>query len=422
MRRLIIFSITLFIAIISAFAKDPTLTDYTFDDCRGSSKPYPIPIKMSEYPDSLHPVSLNHVGRHGSRFPTSAARALTMQRALRHADSISTITPLGRELLDITDFIIEHCNGRWGALDSLGMAEQRGLASRMFASYPELFNEAAINAVSSYSPRCVMSMYEFTHQLTRLNNRINVTASSGRNYSPLVRPFDLDADYRAFLDLRPWSDAYDQFVKSTVPVEPIGRVLGEDYPLDIVDKQHLAIVEYELLASLGAMSYDIELDKFFKGDELNRLWASQNLLQYLRRSSSTLSTAPADIASRLLVDIIEKIDCAVAGDNVSTVELRFGHAETIIPLLALMRIEDAYYMTNYFDTVALHWRNFDIVPMGANVQIVLFKAQRSGIYYVRLDLNEITVPLLPGQNDHYVPWSEARDFLVKCLPLHIQPE
>ena len=91
-----------------------------------------------------------------------------------------------------------------------------------------------------------------------------------------------------------------------------------------------------------------------------------------------------------------------------------------MPLLSLMRLRGCYYMTNYFDTVALHWKNFDIVPMGANLQMVLFKTDK-GDYCVRFDLNERPVPLLPNSDEIYTPWQQAREYLVHCLPLHLQP-
>ena len=76
-------------------------------------------------------------------------------------------------------------------------------------------------------------------------------------------------------------------------------------------------------------------------------------------------------------------------------------------------------MTNYFDTVAMHWRDFDIVPMAANLQIILYKSKR-GNFYVRFDLNEHPIPLMPNSDEIYLPWATARQYLNRCLPLHLQ--
>ncbi|MDY3858321.1 MAG: hypothetical protein SO006_05615, partial [Muribaculaceae bacterium] len=68
MRRLtLIFSIILAIGVLSAGAQDPTATNYSPAQCVGSHRPYPAPTELTAYPDTLTPVFINHVGRHGAR-------------------------------------------------------------------------------------------------------------------------------------------------------------------------------------------------------------------------------------------------------------------------------------------------------------------------------------------------------------------
>ena len=77
-------------------------------------------------------------------------------------------------------------------------------------------------------------------------------------------------------------------------------------------------------------------------------------------------------------------------------------------------------MTNYFDTVALHWKNFHVVPMASNLQFILFKTKKGGRYYLRVDLNEVPLTLIPGNESIYIPWSLARDYMMRCVPLYAQ--
>ena len=46
-------------------------TDYTFRECLGSSMPYPDVSSTTQTPDSLQPIMINHVGRHGARYMSS---------------------------------------------------------------------------------------------------------------------------------------------------------------------------------------------------------------------------------------------------------------------------------------------------------------------------------------------------------------
>ncbi len=420
MRRILFSIIGLFIATTLINAADPTATTYNNDECQGSLRPYPIPEQAYDYPDTLTPVFINHVGRHGSRFPASATNCLTLQRALIHADSIGSITPLGKQLLALTEFAIAQSNGRWGALDSLGLAEQRGIAARMFSNYPMLLNSGEVKAISSYSPRCLMSMYSFTHQLSRMNNKLEITASSGRSNSCLVRPFDVDQEYIDFRKNKEAMKPYEEYMQQTIPDAPLKRVLGNTYPYESIDVQSLALVEYYVIAGMSAMQVQCNASDYFTTDEYNRLWSCFNLRQYLQRTSTTVSTIPADIASPLLLDIISATDDIISGKSTLKASLRFGHAETLMPLLSLMRLDGCYYKTNYFDTVAKNWRDFEVVPMSANLQIILFKSAK-GDYYIRVDHNETPVALIPNSAEIYIPWEKARDYLMRCIPIYYQP-
>lgn len=411
----------LFSSAILTHAADPTETSYSMEECQGSAIPYPVcSVKDLVYPDSLKPVYLNHVGRHGARYLSSSKYTTTLSRTLHRADSMRTITPAGKELLKLCEFVVSRTAGRWGALDSLGMAEQRSIASRAFAAYPALFKDRKINAISSYVPRCVMSMYEFTHQLTRLDNHVEIYTSSGRQNSALMRPWDNDQDYKDFIASDDWHKVYDEYVDNQAPLSVAPRILGKNYPLTDGEARDFGMSVYKVVAGCAAMGIGVDLSQFLTEREINALWGIENLHHYLTHSASTLSTAPAAMAAPLLVDLIKTCQDAISGANPYSVMLRFGHAETLMPLFSLMHLPGCYYMTNYFDTVGLHWRDFYVVPMAANLQMILFRAD-SGRYYLRVDLNETPVPLIPGRSMIYVPWNTAQDYLVRCLPLHMQP-
>ena len=402
----------------AARGADPMATDYPIEDCLGSAKPYPAPEARVATPDSLTPVFINHVGRHGARFLSSPKTSMTLYRKLHAADSAQLLTPLGKQLMKLTDYVIDASRNRWGALDSLGMAEQRGIASRMWRAYPRLFDGQNVNAISSYSPRCVMSMYEFTHQLDRLNNTVELNTASGHRYSRLMRPFDLDQEYIDWVKTDAWKAPYDMLFQTTIPAAPARRLVKGQ--LSNEEAMDLSWDAYRVLMGLPAMGLEMTIQQYFTKEELNALWGCENLRHYLVRTASTLSAEPALIASALLANLIETTDIAARGENTAAVQLRFGHAETLMPLLSLMRLPGCYYMTNYFDTVALHWKDFHVVPMAANLQIILF-ITADGHPYVRVDLNEHPINLIPNSDRIYIPWKEAREYLLRCLPLHLQP-
>lgn len=381
--------------------------------------PYPVTGATTQrtLPDSLTPVFINHVGRHGARFLSSSKAVTELDSRLNEADKAGTITPLGRKLRELCRTITRATAGRWGALDSLGMAEQRGIASRLHSFTPALFHSTRVHAISSYVPRCVASMDEFTHQLTRLDNNIEIYTSSGRQNSPLMRPWTNDSIYKAFIasaELKNTEREYDASQSYSSLAE---RVMGKNYPFaDEGEKKQLSRTVFKVITGCAAIGLECDLGDYLSIAEANALWSIENLSHYLTHSASTLSPAPMELAIALLSELITTLQSAAEGTNEYTVMLRFGHAETLMPLLALMRLQGCYYMTNYFDTVGLHWCDFHIVPMASNLQMFLLRAT-SGNLYLRVDLNETPVPLIPGRSEIYTPLPRALDYLSRCLPL-----
>ena len=163
------------------------------------------------------------------------------------------------------------------------------------------------------------------------------------------------------------------------------------------------------------MGLTSDASRYFTIEEYRNLWSIFNFRQYLLYSASTLSSRPAEIAAPLLQDIVMTADSVLTGKLHIAAKFRFGHAETLMPLLALMQLPGCHYLTNYFDTVADEWKDFASFPMAANLQLVYFKAP-SGRIYVRGDLNERPVNLIPGK-PIYVEWNDLRSYWLGLLPL-----
>lgn len=403
-------------------ASDPTDTKFSFAQCEGSAMPYPAPAEPVLLPDSLTAVFINHVGRHGARFPSSPKNCTDLLALLDEASQAAGLSSKGKELMQLAKFVNETSRNRWGALDSLGMAEQRGIASRMFRTYGRLFDGAKVSAISSYSPRCVMSMYEFTHQLDRLNNHQELYTSAGRQNSPLMRFFDLDGEFEEFIKSGPWKEPWDMQYQTAMPSTPARKLFSGEYAKALTGEkaQEITYLMFRLLQGLSAMGLPSRLSEYFTLEEANAAWSCTNLRHYLQRTATTISSLPAEIAAPLLVELLTTADAAAEGKSPYTVMLRFGHAETLMPLLSLMRLQGCYYLTNYFDTAALHWQDFNVVPMGANLQMVMART-KSGKIYVRFDLNERPIPLMPNSDEVIIPWERAREYLLRCIPLHLRP-
>lgn len=406
MRHTFISIILIGVSVVNAAAQ----TDYSFEDCLGSARPYPDPTEKIVAPDSLRYVMVNHVGRHGARYPSSGKNAMLVRDLLSKAVTARTITQRGRKLLALTNKVIDLSTGRWGALDTLGKAEQRWLAARMGAAFPKLFEHGRVNAISSYVPRCIMSMYEFTHQLTRQNNRVEIYTSSGRQNNSLMRFFEDNEPYKKLVGSAEIQNVLSQFADSVIPAGMLARYTGRGFDTEGVDQTEALMAIYSVLAGTAAMELNCNIPDYMSREDFNALWSVFNFRQYLTHSASAISDLPAEISKPLLLDLIATTDSFIGGADIAPVQLRFGHAETLMPLLALIQIPDCRFTGSDFNQVADNWKDFNIVPMAANLRLVLFKS-RSGNYYVRADLNERPVPLHFGA-ELYLPWEEAKSYLL----------
>ena len=409
MKRIFVWALLTVVAVASAQAFD-------YKSGRASLSPYPKRNATVQYPDSLTPVFINHVGRHGSRYPASSHFTMLIHRALERAEREKTITPLGRQFKADVERVISATANRWGELDSIGEREHRGIAERMYTNFPQLFVDSHVLAISSSSPRCVHSMYAATGALARRAKGISLTTSSGPEFSPLMRNFDLDSLYKQYRTDTVYTSTYNRFAAANITIDPLLRILGERFPLDYDKVYDLALAEYYVVAGMDCMGLKIDASKYFTVEEYRRMWSVFNFRQYLLYSASTLSQRPARLAAPLLEDIIKSADDVLQGKTVASAKLRFGHAETLMPLLALMQVPRCYYLTNYYDTVADNWRDYESFPMAANLQLVYFTAP-SGTVYVRAYLNEKPIKLLRGSKSDFVSWKQLRLHLYELLPL-----
>lgn len=407
------------VSITQVDARTPaTVSNHTWQECTGSALPYPAPEVTPSYPDSLQPVMINHVGRHGARFAASPKSISVIARALDTADSLGTITPAGRQLREIAAQVVHHTDGRWGQLDSLGRAEQREIASRMYRLFPQPFKAGNVTAIASYVPRCRASMYAFVHELALLSPRLDISADAGPEFTPLMRFFKTDTAYLAFRESHELKHTFKKYAESALTIAPLERVLGAGFPFpaDKSELMDLAIAEYQLLAGLSAISLPSpDISQYFTPEEFNRIWSIFNMRQYLRYSRSILGDTPAQAASALLADIISTTDSYVYHGAGAPVQLRFGHAETLMPFLSLLEIAPAHLISNNLDEVATRWLDFRLVPMAANVRFIVFRAP-SGRHYLRFDLNERPLPLIPGNTAIYLPLTKALTHLQSLLP------
>lgn len=377
----------------------------------GTMMPVAMPDPLPALPDSLSPLFVNHIGRHGARFLSSEKKVGGLLADLEAAQASGTLTATGADMASLLASVKERTAGRWGALSPLGEREEAGIARGLDAMLPGFFSDGGIVAMATYVPRAVASMYSFCHSLGSFNPGLQMTATSGAEYDSLLRFFDTDRRYAAYLKHGDWKRAYDGYVAANVPTAPARRLVGDG--LAETRLRVMTMDMYAVLQSLPAAGMETETGRFMTPEEFRACWLADNLKHALQRTDTRFSCLPGKAAATLLSELVGSSD-ALAGspDARGTIRglFRFAHAETLMPLFSLMRLPGCTAPEEATpQTMADYWNDASVSPLGANLMLI-FCAGPSGRIYVRTLLNGRAVAPLPGDPSTMVPWTRLRGF------------
>lgn len=382
MKRIGIIVMTVLTAMVTASSAQ--ICEYA-----GTSLPYPCLGDHEAYqvPDSLEVVYIDHVGRHGARFLSKASYTRDM---LKFLDDAGPLTAAGVRLRALCHRLDSVTAGRYGALDSIGMVEQTGIGDRMSRRGAEALRQLdSVTAIASYVPRCVMSMDICSHAVIWNHPKTEMGQGSGPRYNTLVRFFDTDSAYLAYDRSNEWKRVWEEYDAKVSPVDAVRRLIPNCNAVSDKKLRKMARVMYKIVAGANAVFGSVDWQAFYTPDEYRRAWQSENLRHYLTYSANGLSLTPSRMSRSLVADIAASLEHASRpGYDGPAMTLRFGHAETLMPLLSQLAVPGCRYVTTDWSGVAGHWRDYEVVPMAANLQLLLLRSKGTDRLYVQTLHNE----------------------------------
>ncbi len=371
------------------------------------------PSDPTKAPKGYKPFYISHYGRHGSRYHSSSGMFADAARVLASAEKAGLLTEEGKMLKRQMDTIWNEHLGMFGMLTERGAKEHQEIAARMFGNYPAVFKSKArtdVECVSSYWPRCLISMANFTSKLKEENGKLEFRYLTGPKYIDYIS-MDLDMSevlpesntlHRHLLDSLLCKDRlFEAIFNNPAKAED----LIED-PLKFLNNVYLA----------GAISpnTDAHPDIFshFTVEELTALWiAGNDKLYHNYGISSEAGEYVSSIAKPLIEDIIEKADAAMADGSSRAADLRFGHDVGLLPLLGTIGVSTMEERWKSADAHN-HWLDFVGMSMGTNFQMVFFK-NRKGEVLVKMLVNEreTFIPAVKAFEGPYYRWTDLREYL-----------
>lgn len=376
-------------------------------------------VKQTMPPKNYEPFYISHFGRHGSRYLISDEDYTRVFDLLHKAYDANALTKKGITLMNRLDTLMIETRGRGGDLSPLGVRQHRGIAERMFRTYPEIFKDnTKIEARSTLVVRCVLSMAAFTERLKELNPKLDVTRESSQRYMSYLNHSTAESDeYRT--NGKYGKELYRRFKDShTSPERIVNAVFSDNNFVNRwVNPDDFMWSIYWLASDAQNVETPISFYDMFTPDELFDLWQTFNYDFYVNCSNYKDNQGIRVANSKpQLRNIIETADSVIA-EGKHSATLRFGHDGNIVPLAAIMRLDGCYNSINDADRFYEVFSDWKIAPMASNIQMVFFRNKKNHEdIIVKFMLNEIEKSL-PIETDiaPFYHWNDVRNYYNKIL-------
>lgn len=424
LKRIFVFTLLSILLII------PTVTAQKIyvDSCQSGSQylAYPVPNygvpELSPAPEGYVPFHMEHYGRHGSRWRLTNKDYDSAVEVLSKAKQDGKLTPRGEKLLDQVSVIAKDANGRVGELTPLGHRQHRGIARRMAKNFPEIFNDSTIlDAKSTVVIRCILSMANEVNEFEKMFPGMKTSMDASRTTQSILAYNSHDTVAR---NLSKEADHYVKEYQNTLPKpENFYKTLFNDrkYVTDSIGDYKILDLIFDLAVNMQSHDEYPSIFDVFTAEELNNAWLYKNADWYVTAGNTPLTNNRVPYNQRVLLrNIIESADTAMVSPKISA-NLRFGHESIVLPLTVLMELNNAAYETTDLSTLADHWKNYEIFPMGSNIQIVFYRPENTQnpnpdnvLVKVLLNEKEATLPVTPFDGKYY-KWSDVRNYYISKL-------
>lgn len=364
-------------------------------------------------PKGFVPVFTESVSRHGSRAASDSEDGDLILALWEKAEREGQLTRAGEKFGGETKSLLAAMDEvGYGQLSGRGERELADTAARLEKRLPTLFKKIAknseqINVVNSGKDRAVDSGNLFADALTDNDPALKALITPARTDADLLY-FHKSAggeEYRDYVDndkrLAATLDRItDQRATRTAARNVLKKIFKPAFVKRITaDEFSSAGTGTEAAQAVYAL-YSIAPTMADEGSwNMGRYIAPRDAewFAYLSDAEDFYEKGPgfsdSDItykmANVLLDDFFEKVDAKRAGTGNVGAELRFTHAEEIIPLAALMGLPGSTKQASPakpYTYANNAWRGASVAPMAANIQWDLYR--KGSKYLVRMLYNE----------------------------------
>lgn len=388
---------------------------------------YPVSESMNTNPPKgYEPFYISHYGRHGSRYLIGDNDYKWLIDLFDKAESAGALTPLGRSVAQRLDSVWVEAEGRGGDLTPLGARQHKGIAQRMYDSFPRVFaDNAEITARSTVVLRCALSMAAFCEGLKERKPSLEICKESSNRYMNYLNWHSDESNYYTRRD-GDWAEENRKFRNEMTQPDRLTSSLfaSKDFVRKNVNPDDLMWGLYWVAVDMQNVETPVSFMDIFTPEELFSLWQSHNFSFYATNSNPPaangllLSNSKPQLRN-ILESARQKISHGKHG-----ADLRFGHDGNLIPLVGLLNMHNCH--ASEADPYKLYqsYSDFKISPMAGNLQIVFFRpkdvkkrAADNSDVLVKFMLNEreTAIDALTPVEGPFYSWSDVESFWESLL-------
>ena len=419
------------IGIISALVLPALAVEPTEDIRKMASNYYAYPYpanplpELTASPSGYVPFHMEHYGRHGSRWHIGKNAYNKPVELLLPAERNGKLTPRGKELLAQLRKIQNDAKGRDGELTQVGADQHRGIAKRMLTNFPEIFADSArVDARSSVVIRCILSMDNELQELKAANPKLRITSDASAKDMVYIAEEAVEGMDTSYFK------AYNNYTKDVLKDYHSNHPDSYDFLKVIVNDEQFAkdslntssLLHYLFNIAANAQShYDMPAPyDIFTEEEIANRWRYKNVSWLLSDGNTRYNgNLQPYTQQNLLRNIIESADTAINNGG-NGANMRFGHEVIVLPFTVLLELDDFGKEINDLEEVADQWRNYDIFPMGCNIQMIFYRPENEKasadnvLVKILLNEKECRLPISTDTAPYY-SWAKLRQYYLDKL-------
>ena len=365
------------------------------------------PAAETPAPRGYKPFYISHYGRHGSRsdWPADGYRGVLDKFARAHKAGI--LTEQGEKAYSMIAEIVAKYNDMGGRLTPRGAREHRQIAGRMYKKYKRVFKNGSrrVRAISSVSPRCIISMAAFTGELLSLDPGLDIGWDTGEQYMRYISGGDTP-EIRS--DSQPLLDA-DMAAHQRDTATLLARVFTDPAAGSALIGPAEAFWDQtmDVAVASGAFDCDDSLLRLFSEDDIYWHETHWSMYMYLHHCNSVefgdRRMALPEVRA-FFDDVMEKADDAITNGSYAA-DLRFGHDTHLLGICARLGLKGIGERLNAEQCQL--WPGYFCAPFAGNLQMVFYKNRQNDVL-VKFYLNERETPLISLPGGPYYKWEDVK--------------